>query len=104
MPSNLRSKIHSGPLNRSCVSVAAIGSIQSGNGAEAALTVTLRSTRNLNHRVTEAQRKGGCTLDAERDGGVRFDGLAGEAGQRADGAGAPENESHAFTGDSFPCA
>ena len=31
MPSNLRSKIHSGPVNRSCVSVAAIGSSQSGN-------------------------------------------------------------------------
>ncbi len=31
MPSNLRSKIHSGPLNRSWVSVAAIGSSQSGN-------------------------------------------------------------------------
>src|SRR6185436_7574250 len=31
MPSSLRSKIHSGPLNRSCVSVAAIGSTHSGN-------------------------------------------------------------------------
>ena len=30
MPSSLRSKIHSGPVNRSCVSVAAIGSTQSG--------------------------------------------------------------------------
>src|SRR5438105_11646225 len=30
IPSNLRSKIHSGPVNRSWVSVAAIGSIQSG--------------------------------------------------------------------------
>src|SRR5437764_3582367 len=33
MPSNFRSKIHSGPAKRSCVSVAAIGSIQSGNGS-----------------------------------------------------------------------
>ena len=33
MPSNLRSKIHSGPVNRSCVSVAAIGSTHSGNGS-----------------------------------------------------------------------
>src|SRR5437762_3027254 len=30
MPSNFRSKIHSGPVNRSCVSVAAIGTSQSG--------------------------------------------------------------------------
>src|SRR6266550_3232320 len=30
MPSSLRSKIHSGPVNRSWVSVAAIGSTQSG--------------------------------------------------------------------------
>src|SRR5258706_11419375 len=34
MPSYLRSKIHSGPVNRSCVSVAAIGSIQSGKGLD----------------------------------------------------------------------
>jgi hypothetical protein len=33
MPSSLRSKIQSPPANRSCVSVAAIGSTQSGNGA-----------------------------------------------------------------------
>ena len=33
MPSNLRSKIHSGPLNRSCVSVAAIGMTHSGKEA-----------------------------------------------------------------------
>ena len=32
MPSSLRSKIHSGPVKRSCVSVAAIGSSHSGNG------------------------------------------------------------------------
>jgi hypothetical protein len=31
MPSYFRSKIHSGPVNRSCVSVAAIGSTHSGN-------------------------------------------------------------------------
>src|SRR5207247_7384062 len=31
MPSSFRSKIQSGPVNRSCVSVAAIGSTQSGN-------------------------------------------------------------------------
>ena len=30
MPSSLRSKIHSGPVKRSCVRVAAIGSSQSG--------------------------------------------------------------------------
>src|SRR5262245_21069733 len=30
MPSSLRSKIHSGPVNRSCVSVAAIGTTHSG--------------------------------------------------------------------------
>jgi hypothetical protein len=30
MPSSLRSKIHSGPVNRSWVSVAAIGTTQSG--------------------------------------------------------------------------
>ncbi len=30
MPSSLRSKVHSGPLNLSSVSVAAIGSIHSG--------------------------------------------------------------------------
>jgi hypothetical protein len=30
MPSNLRSKIQSGPMNRSCVSVAAIGWSHSG--------------------------------------------------------------------------
>ena len=33
IPSILRSKIHSGPSNRSYVSVAAIGSIHSGNAA-----------------------------------------------------------------------
>src|ERR1041385_4859850 len=33
MPSNLRSKIQSGPLNRSCVNVAAIGTSHSGNEA-----------------------------------------------------------------------
>src|SRR5215216_6631390 len=31
IPSSLRSKIQSGPVNRSCVSVAAIGSSHSGN-------------------------------------------------------------------------
>ena len=40
MPSNLRSKIQSGPVNRSCVSVAAIGSSQSGRR----VAVTGRST------------------------------------------------------------
>src|SRR5437867_3473112 len=34
MPSNLRSKTQSGPVKRSCVSVAAIGSSQSGMPAE----------------------------------------------------------------------
>src|ERR1043165_43401 len=31
MPSNFLSKLHSGAVNRSCVSVAAMGTIQSGN-------------------------------------------------------------------------
>src|SRR4051794_18500006 len=40
MPSSLRSKIHSGPSNRSYVSVAAMGSIHSGKDAiELASTV-----------------------------------------------------------------
>src|SRR5262245_61042059 len=33
MPSNFRSKIHSGPVKRSCVSVAAMGTTHSGNPA-----------------------------------------------------------------------
>src|SRR5919109_2636451 len=40
MPSNLRSKIQSGPLKRSCVSVAAIGSSHSGK----AIVSVLRSS------------------------------------------------------------
>ena len=38
MPSNLRSKIHSGPVKRSWVRVAAIGTIHSGKGTIAIMT------------------------------------------------------------------
>jgi len=44
IPSNFRSKVHSGPTNRSCVSVAAIGSIHSGNG-EVGLSIDIRRWR-----------------------------------------------------------
>ena len=50
MPSNLRSKIHSGPVNRSCVRVAAIGTSHSGKaGVTKRLlwTTDQRGTMNL---------------------------------------------------------
>src|SRR6185436_6338704 len=45
MPSNLRSKIHSGPVNRSCVKVAAIGTSHFGSEAMQPKITTLPSTR-----------------------------------------------------------
>src|SRR5215218_6121385 len=45
MPSYLRSKIHSGPVNRSCVNVAAIGTSHFGNEAMQTKITTLSSTR-----------------------------------------------------------
>src|SRR5690242_7859684 len=47
MPSNLRSNIQSGPVNRSCVSVAAIGSSHSGKdmGARGASRQSVRRER-----------------------------------------------------------
>ena len=50
MPSNLRSKIHSGPVNRSCVSVAAIGSSQSGNPV---ITISTRPEPQIDTRATD---------------------------------------------------
>ena len=45
MPSNLRSKIHSGPVNRSCVNVAAIGTSHFGNEAMQTEITTLSTGR-----------------------------------------------------------
>jgi len=41
--SSFRSKIQSGPVKRSCVSVAAIGSIQSGKGSAIAGVIVART-------------------------------------------------------------
>ena len=59
MPSSLRSKIHSGPVNRSCVSVAAIGSSHSGKLnrhtlAERRLNAETAETAEMNARQRPA--------------------------------------------------
>src|ERR1051326_2748822 len=47
MPSNFLSKLHSGPVKRSCVSVAAIGWIQSGKFG---ITVNIEGSRQKAER------------------------------------------------------
>src|ERR1044071_926731 len=62
MPSNFLSKLHSGPVNRSCVSVAAMGTIQSGNDFDIEGTITVGGRRKAEVRTQKAE---GGRQDAE---------------------------------------
>ena len=67
MPSSLRSKIHSGPVKRSCVSVAAIGSSHSGNGIVHGSAASRRaSNAGTNDSIPAERPRRGPVADARR--------------------------------------
>src|SRR5687767_14105124 len=73
MPSNLRSKIHSGPVNRSCVNVAAIGTSHFGNEVMQQKITTLHISRRDFLRGAVLTSATGLALMASRRGLAAFD-------------------------------
>src|SRR5206468_9730873 len=66
MPSYFRSKIHSGPVNRSCVSVAAIGSSHSGKES-GIVDRTIDRMRIACLRLGDSQKGSRCQMNEHDD-------------------------------------
>src|SRR6185369_9655163 len=69
MPSNFRSKIHSGPVKRSCVSVAAMGGIQSGNSA---MGILLDRIYRMNRGLVVSENLSADYADGNQVKGLAF--------------------------------